>query len=232
MPSYVGLSGSTNHYANRLKTEFPFWETRLKPKAPKRRQNVGSASPTSPQQSWGGMLCPNECYGMAACIDGTSNTALVSEQGDYFYSRHNGRTSGVRVRIDGSYTNGGSGNQTGGWWFLGMNDGYTSVRGTKNWLRTHNLTTIRTYGRPAPPNTLIGFNGKNANLNLGTGKNTTITIQGIGQGSINNPLISGHPNVVLSVFMDGHTQAIPKNTPPPIIKRLVTRDDGQQVTLQ
>jgi prepilin-type N-terminal cleavage/methylation domain-containing protein len=232
VPSYVGISGATNHFANRLKTELPFWETRLKPAPPKKAQNVGSASPTSPQQAWGGMLCPNECYGMAACIDGTSNTVLVSEKGDYFYSRHNGKNTGDRIRIDGSYTNGGSGNQTGGWWFLGTNDGYTSSRGNKSWLRSFNITTIRTYGPPVPTNTVVGFNGKNANLNLGRGANTTITVQGIGQGSINNPLISGHPNVVLAVFMDGHTQALTKNSPPPIIKRLVTRDDGQQVTTE
>jgi prepilin-type N-terminal cleavage/methylation domain-containing protein len=231
VPTYVGISGATNHFANRLKTELGFWETRLKPVPPKKRQNVGSAS-NSPQQSWGGMLCPNECYGMAACIDGTSNTAIVSEQGDYFYSGHNGKTVGSRMRIDGSYTNGGSKNQTGGWWFLGMNDGYTSSQGTKKWLPAHNITTLRAYGTPAPANTMIGFNGKNANVNLGKGVNSVISVQGIGQGCINNPLISGHPNVVLSVFMDGHTQALTKNTPPPIIKRLTTRDDGQQVTLE
>src|SRR4051812_21101977 len=32
VPSYVGISGSTNHFANRLTTEIPFLETRLKPK--------------------------------------------------------------------------------------------------------------------------------------------------------------------------------------------------------
>jgi len=42
-------------------------------------------------------------------------------------------------------------------------------------------------------------------------------------------LISAHPNVVLGVFMDGHTQTVTKNAPAPIVKRLVTRDDGQQV---
>jgi hypothetical protein len=29
--------------------------------------------------------------------------------------------------------------------------------------------------------------------------------------------------------MDGHTQPVTKNTPVPIVKRLATRDDGQQV---
>jgi hypothetical protein len=34
---------------------------------------------------------------------------------------------------------------------------------------------------------------------------------------------------VLAVFMDGHTQGLTKNTPPAIVKRLATRDDGQQI---
>ena len=53
--------------------------------------------------------------------------------------------------------------------------------------------------------------------------------QGMGEFQQNNPLVSAHPNVVLAVFMDGHTQGSTKNTPPAIAKRLATRDDGQQI---
>ena len=67
------------------------------------------------------------------------------------------------------------------------------------------------------------------NINVGQRVADTTVIQGIGQTQQNNPLLSAHPNVVLAVFMDGHTQAITKNTPAPIVKRLVTRDDGQQI---
>jgi hypothetical protein len=78
---------------------------------------------------------------------------------------------------------------------------------------------------------MIGFNGKNANMSLGKGGNTiSAQVQGIGQGMQNNPLISAHPNVVLAVFMDGHTQPVTKNAPAPLVKRLVTRDDGQQLS--
>jgi len=68
-------------------------------------------------------------------------------------------------------------------------------------------------------------------VNLQTGVNAadTTVIQGIGQTHQNNPLLSAHPNVVLAVFMDGHTAPITKNTPAPIVKRLSTRDDGQQI---
>jgi len=95
-----------------------------------------------------------------------------------------------------------------------------------------NITTIRAYGAPtAPTNTVIGFTGKNQNVQqLGTPVTTaTGNNQGIGQTHQNNPLISAHPNVVLAVFMDGHTAAVTKNTPAPIVKRLATRDDGQQI---
>lgn len=236
--SYVGISGATNHLSNRLAAEIPYMETRLKPKQgiPKNANaNItGSTQPTGSQQSWGGMLCPNECYGMAACIDGTSNTMIVSEKSDYFYGNHlaNKSSASLRYRIDGSVANGGTGKLTGGWWWLGTNVGYTSSQGQTGWVPSYNITTIRAYGSPvAPQNTVIGFNGKNQNVQ-GLGKpqpTATGSAQGIGQTQQNSPLISAHPNVVLAVFMDGHTQAITKNTPGPIVKRVATRDDGQQL---
>jgi prepilin-type N-terminal cleavage/methylation domain-containing protein len=236
VPSYVGISGATNHFSNSQTNELPFWETRLKPKASGTKALVnGPSSPTGSQQSWGGMLVPNESLGLAAAIDGTSNTIIVSEIADYFYSENDGKKSGTRMRIDGSFTNAGTGDPTGGWWWLGLgheaNKGYTSSMGSATWLPAYNITTLRAYsGGGAPPNSMIGFNGKSANIQLGRNtKNTTTQVQGIGQGQGNNPLLSAHPNVVLAVFVDGHVQSLTKNTPPPIVKRLATRDDGQQV---
>jgi prepilin-type N-terminal cleavage/methylation domain-containing protein len=232
VPSYVGISGATNHMANRLVAEIAFLETRVKPgPAPTLAANTpsGANSPTTSQQSWGGMLCPNECYGMSACIDGTSNTMIVSEKSDYFYSKHTGNNTGFRLRIDPSYTNAGTGVFTGGWWWLGTNVGYTSSQGQSTWAPSYGVTTIRAYTSPAPQNAVIGFNGKNVNLVVGVSAADTTVVQGIGQTQQNNPLISAHPNVVLAVFMDGHTSAITKNTPAPIVKRLATRDDGQQI---
>jgi hypothetical protein len=94
---------------------------------------------------------------------------------------------------------------------------------------SYGITTVRAYTNPAPPNSMIGFNGKNVNMDVGNAASSTTTIQGIGQIQQNSPLISAHPNVVLAVFMDGHTAALTKNTPAPIVKRLATRDDGQQI---
>jgi prepilin-type N-terminal cleavage/methylation domain-containing protein len=232
VPSYVGISGATNHMSNRTATEIAFLETRIKPgPAPTLAQNTtgNSSSPTNSQQSWGGMLTPNECYGMAAAIDGTSNTIVVSEKSDYFYSRHTGNNTGFRIRIDPSFANGGTGTPTGGWWWLGTNVGYTSSQGQATWVPAYGITTLRAYAAPAPVNSMIGFNGKNVNMDLGNAAAATTVIQGIGQTQANSPLISAHPNVVLAVFMDGHTAAVTKNTPAPIVKRLATRDDGQQI---
>lgn len=233
VPSYVGISGATNHGSNIIASEIPFLETRVKPAqgfASSNQANAnGSSSPQTSQQSWGGMLCPNECYGMAAAIDGTSNTIVVSEQSDYFYSQHNGSNTGYRIRVDASYTNGGTGTFTGGWWWLGTNNGYTSSQGLAQRVSSFNVTTVRAYNSPAPPNSMIGFNGKNVNMQVGNSANATNVLQGIGQTQQNNPLIAAHPNVVLATFMDGHTQALTRNTPAAIVKRLATRDDGQQI---
>jgi hypothetical protein len=175
------------------------------------------------------MLVPNEALGMAAAIDGTSNTMVVSEQAEYFYSAHTGNNTGFRIRIDGSYGNGGTGTFTGGWWFLGTNNGYTSSFGQTGWAKSFNITTLRAYGPPIQANSMLAYNGKGNNVNVGNSASSTTSVQGIGQTQQNNPLISAHPNVVLAVFMDGHTQALNKTTPPPIVKRLATRDDGQQI---
>jgi prepilin-type N-terminal cleavage/methylation domain-containing protein len=239
VPSYVGISGATNHGSNQVGSEIPFLETRLKinqniPSS--NAANANNASWTTPngsQQSWGGMLTPNEAYGMAAAIDGTSNTMVVAEKADYFYANHTGSNTGNRIRIDGSYTNGGTGTFTGGWWWLGCQGppgSYTSSQGPTAHSSAYNLATLRAFGSPAPPNSMIGYNGKGNSVPFGnTAANSTITVQGIGQTGQNSPLIAAHPNVVLAVFMDGHTQALTKNTPPPIVKRLATRDDGQQI---
>jgi hypothetical protein len=183
------------------------------------------------------MLVPNEALGMAAAIDGTSSTIVVSEKGDYFYAKHDGKNTGQRVRIDGSFASGGTGNPTGGWWWLGMgppsaNCGYTSSAGTATFVPAYNITTLRSYGGSGiPNNSMIGYNGKSANLSqIQGGNNMTADFQGIGQGRGNNPLISAHPNAVLAVYMDGHTQSLTKNMPPAIVKRLATRDDGQQIS--
>ena len=229
VPSYVGISGATNHGANQISTEIPFMEKRVKPgPAPTDHpaNANGGANPAGSQQAWGGLLTVNESYGMDAVRDGTSNTMVVAEKSDYFFSQHTRNNSGTRLRIDGSFGNGGTGPMTGGWWWLGTDNGYTSQHGSTEWTYAYNVTTVRAYSPPAPRIRWSGSMAKYANFPLGTSTSSTISVQGIGQMQQNNPLLSAHPNVVLAVFMDGHTAAITKNTPPAIVKRLATRDDA------
>jgi hypothetical protein len=151
---------------------------------------------------------------------------VVAEKSDYFFSLHTRNNSGTRLRVDGSFGNGGTGPMTGGWWWLGTDNGYTSEHGSTEWNYAYNVTTVRAYSPPAPKNSMVEFNGKYANFPLGTSTSSTISVQGIGQMQQNNPLLSAHPNVVLAVFMDGHTAPINKKTPAPVVKRMATRDDS------
>jgi hypothetical protein len=229
VPSYVGISGATNHGANQISAEIPFLEKRVKPGPAPSDHSAnanGSVDPGSSQQSWGGLLTVNECFGLDTVKDGTTNTMVVAEKSDYFFSQHTRTSSGTRLRVDGSFGNGGTGPMTGGWWWLGTDNGYTSQHGSSEWIYAYNVTTVRAYSPPAPQNAMIDFNGKYANFPLGTSTASTDSVQGIGQMQQNNPLLSAHPNVVLAVFMDGHTAPIPKKTPASVVKRLATRDDG------
>src|SRR4051812_34406380 len=136
VPSYVGISGATNHGANQLSEEIPFLEKLVKPgPAPTNHQaNAnGGANPAGSQQAWGGLLTVNESYGLDTVKDGTSNTIVVAEKSDYFFSQHTRSNSGTRLRMDGSFGNGGTGPMTGGWWWLGTDNGYTSQHGSTEW---------------------------------------------------------------------------------------------------
>jgi prepilin-type N-terminal cleavage/methylation domain-containing protein len=223
VPSYCGISGAfdgearTNVAAvaagNQINTTERIFDER-------RDSHGGQAAGNI---SGGGLLVPNECFNMAACIDGTSNTMIVSEVSDYFWT-----STTLRRRIDGSFGNQGSTNTaTGGRWMTGTNALFTPSNGkTDAYQSVYNLTTLRSFGQGSALN-CIQFTQKG--LTTGHIKNA----QGLGDNasSSNRPLTSGHPNVVLAVFMDGHTQSLNKTLHPAIVKRLATRDDGQQFTI-
>jgi hypothetical protein len=219
VPSYVGLAGAVSStdtlVMNQVSTaDLPaFSETRS-----------AAWGPAAGHASGGGLLTLNECFNMAAAIDGTSSTMVVSEISDYFFyaSPTNGSAPGTRGRIDGSFA-GAATATTGGRWFVGATrtEKLPTGGGTGNGLH-YNITTIRAWNANGGPQCL-GFNGKQANF-------AVAGAQGIApQRGSNNPLISAHPNVVLAVFMDGHTQALTKTTHPAVAKRLATRDDGQNL---
>src|SRR5207248_1395618 len=116
----------------------------------------------------------------------------------------------ARVRIDGSFYNGGTSTATGGWWFIGMPTtgtnaqtalaGYNSSFGANSWSVAFNIRTLRCYTAPAPTNAVIGYNGRGVLFPLGTGAATdTTALQGMGIYQQNNPLTSAHPNIVMAV---------------------------------
>jgi prepilin-type N-terminal cleavage/methylation domain-containing protein len=205
VPSYVGIMGAASDTAPNSTPagEQAFLESRM---------GTGTAAG---RWAGGGLLTFNEAYNMAACIDGTSNTMIVSEISNFFYTGSSATNPGTRVRIDGSATGG-----VGGRWFIGT-IAATFPQGTaSNTGIFYNITALRV---PTSTTVIIGFDGRNAQP-----KNFTGSADGISAArGVNNPLISAHPNVVLAVFMDGHTQGLQKTTHPAIVKRLATRDDGQ-----
>jgi prepilin-type N-terminal cleavage/methylation domain-containing protein len=159
------------------------------------------------QVSGGGLLVPNMPLRMASALDGTSSTMLVSEIGTW-YEANNGRH-----RIDGSATGG-----IGGRWFVGTDARFRPTDTAGTYRDVYNLTTVSHFDNNGGA-AFIGF----------TGRGTAIwNIDGVGgDRAPNHPLLSGHPNVVLAVFLDGHVQSLMKTTPTAIVKRLATRDDGQ-----
>ena len=210
VPSYVGIAGAlstTTPAINQLTNEPAFVE---------KRTHTDTAV-SGGIASGGGMLTVNEAYNMAACIDGTSNTMIVSEIADYFWTGSTATAAGTRIRIDGSATN-----NTGGRWFVGTNTAaISSATASFGGSPIFNLTTIRSQNSNGSAATL-GFNGKRASFSANTNG------VGVNRGC-NNPLLSAHPNVVLAVFMDGHTQGLQRSLNAAVVKRLATRDDGQQI---
>jgi hypothetical protein len=215
VPSYVGIAGArvvnTSNPQGNLSGatgEQRFNETRVR------------TGPRGGQWSGGGLLPINESLSMAACIDGTSNTMIVSEISDWYYRNGSATTIGIRARVDGSAT-GTPG--VGGRWFVGTDRRFTAsgTTGTFGANQVYNLTTVSHFNANSQA-VYLGFDGRRLNI---------YNAQGVGQDRApNHPLLSAHPNVVLSVFMDGHTQSITKTTHPAIVKRLGTRDDGQMVS--
>jgi hypothetical protein len=214
VPSYVGIMGATaiatTPNGNVIASEPAFTESRVQ----------SNTSVAGGQSAGGGLLTCNECYNMAACIDGTSNTIVVSETADYFFTGStNATTPGTRIRIDGSFSTGAN---TGGRWFVGTNTPNIASGTVAASNQMYNIMTVRAFQTNASSIVGLGFNGR--------GQGIANNANGLGANrGINNPLLSAHPNVVLAVFMDGHTQALQKTLHPALVKRLATRDDGQQL---
>ena len=206
-PSYVGISGAAVGSTSAplgnttgASGETPFTETRV------------SAGQAGGYVSGGGLLTPNQSMGMSAATDGTSNTLAVSEISDFFYDSNNSRQ-----RIDATFTS------AGGKWWMGTNDGDIAGASGASFSASplFCLTTINHYNANGAI-ACVGFNGKNSGFGWNSG--------GIGARGANNPLVAAHPSVVQAVFLDGHVASLNKTVHPAIVKRIATRDDGQNIT--
>jgi len=224
VPSYVGISGAYDDQPDPKKAASAAGNQTVSTERIFDERRDTHPGVAGGMISGGGLLVPNECFNMAACIDGTSNTMLVSEASDYFWVNKT-----TRRRIDGSYGNQGTtSTNIGGRWLTGTRRQFTASNGKNTAYETiYNLTTIRMWTPTTNNMQCVQFTQKGATTFLPTNQ------QGIGNNasSDNRPLNSGHPNVVLSVFMDGHTQSLNKTLHPATVKRLATRDDGQQFTI-
>ena len=156
--------------------------------------------------SGGGVLYPNSQMTFGSITDGSSNTMVISEHGD-FMKKQDGSTADWR------------GCQPWGW-SIGVKQGgeppnyYTSADGGDN--RSFNMTTIR-----YAVNKKTGWANGNGDC-AGSG-----VCLDYGQ---NTPLNSAHPGGATILLGDGSVRFISNNVALETLARLATRDDGQPVS--
>ncbi len=239
LPSYVGISGGTdisNESADYAEESRQRGRWYLPPQTRNRYVNAykgrsrGGAIVTS-----SGMLPPAQHVRIADCLDGTSNTIIISEQSDWLrnfdraipepYHGHPGWNQteyGWQPRMGA----GGLATAAAGGWISGTEDAVTPVGPATNlseyssepgdWVAESlfNITTVRY------PVDSKGVMDSPATGFLGCG-------QVLGH---NNPLQSPHPGGVLCGFVDGSVQFISGTMDFAVLLRLAIRNDGQQVT--
>jgi len=178
--NYVGIAGATNDTAGRIWTG-----------------GGGIAS-------GGGILFLNSQVKLTSITDGTSNTIMVGEHGDFLFNNSGGRVDWRASRPHGA-------------WMGGSSTG-TPGNGTSNGgdNRVFNTTTVR-----------YGLNWKRGNNNTG-GWADDPGGTGVGWNSgTNSPLVSAHPGGVNFAFGDGSIRFISDSIPLATLQLLATRDDGQ-----
>jgi type II secretory pathway pseudopilin PulG len=240
LPSYVGISGGTDITGGTPVSTSPDYDNTLLPNwsPTSNRVYVNQHKGTAPGNAIvtnSGMLPPAQHINIAGCSDGTSNTAIVSEQSDWL--RDQNRTVSTAFHGDPGWNDGttftpatGSAGTLGtaiaGGWISGMESPSTQVNGTASfatatgsapgtWTTTglFNITTVRY--RADLKQVLGGTPLPGCRQVLGH----------------NNPLQSPHPGGVLVSFVDGSVQFISGTQDFAILLRIAIRDDGQNVNL-
>jgi prepilin-type N-terminal cleavage/methylation domain-containing protein/prepilin-type processing-associated H-X9-DG protein len=155
-----------------------------------------------------GILYPNSQVRFADLIDGTSNTLMVSEQGNWI--------------VDTALTkNDWRASQTWGWQIGGDSTGIPPNYGNGNPPasgddRAYDMTTIRW---PINQTTNWPVGGNLAGMGVG------------GDAPTNLPLNSAHPGGVNSLLADGSVRFLSSTTTMAIVAELAVRNDGTPVTL-
>ena len=195
MPTYVGIAGASNG-TTQLITGY----TQSRYLLP-----GGSAGCcTGGIQSNSGGLPPNLVNKFSLFTDGSSNTMLASEQGNFLTT-----LNGNKVAWNAAGPHG---------WTIGWGNSSTNFAGTTGGdNRAFNVTTVRW-----PINQVTGW--PNAPGNCGTVGVCDNTGQNI-------PLNSAHTGGVNAVNGDGSVRFISQSIPMDTLARLCTRDDGLPVVL-
>jgi prepilin-type N-terminal cleavage/methylation domain-containing protein len=221
LPSYVGIQGGDDIYAtNGTRT----YQNRhfMTPAG----GGVATAS---------GMLTPCESQNIASCRDGTSNTMVVAEAGDWL---SNGAMPGVTTKYHGDY----------GWYVAGQvaptgqapgwlpgTDQFWPIRSTVSGGggqfatsgQLSNLTTVR--WQPQKKDILGGVQQNVPGLGAVTVDGVTNFVPTPETIGHNNPIQSAHPGGLLVALVDGSVQFMAQTVDVMIARRVAIRDDGQNI---
>jgi hypothetical protein len=172
------------------------------------RWGQGTGSPgccSGGRLSRGGVLSPNGLHGFEHIIDGSSNTAVVSEQADFMVTLNQSKQPWNAAGPHGWTI--GWGNQNNNF-TLGVNLGDA---------RAFNTTTIR-----------YRINLKKGVSNLGwpDAPGDCATYGVCDNTGMNIPLNSTHPGGVLVLFGDGSVRFVTETVPIHVLASMATRDDG------
>jgi hypothetical protein len=236
LPSYVGISGGTdisNTSADYASGGPPNWPPLTDRPYVNQYKGMG---PGGSIVTSSGMLPPAQHIRMADCLDGTSNTMIVSEQSDWLRNQDYSITTpyhghpGWNDREHGWQPRAGAGGlptASAGGWISGTEDAATPVGPAGNisdhssdpgdWVAhsLFNITTVR-----YPPDLKRVMTAADA------GYPGCRSVMGH-----NNPLQSPHPGGILAAFVDGSVQFISGTTDFAVLLRLAIRNDGQAVRL-